>query len=305
LGCEALEARDCPAVLTTQALVGGGWGLFISPNGANTADQVVIRENHETNVLQVLHNNAAGQTVTNTYNTSVTQGLRTVEVSLGAGDDSFRYELNGSDYTDGKLIKVDLGNAGTYGDSAKVYLNNNNPFTYSPTLASIRNTTADFQFTGGTGTQSVMMYVGDVNGTAGLARLNVTANLGDGNDSFLSTHYGDQLGTSQVNLSVFGQGGNDTLRVLATDDVDIGPNGRLNVQLDGGAGNDYLEARYAGELDGILNLNLRGRDGNDTLRASAVKVAGSTGSIQGFILGDAGDDDVQYSGPLDGLTVNS
>jgi hypothetical protein len=304
LGCEALEVRDCPALITTQTLLGGGWGLYISPNGTNTADTVTIRENHATNTLRVTHNNSLGQTVTNTYDTSVNKGLRTVDVSLGGGDDTFRYELDGSDYTDGKLIKVDLGNAGTAtGDQAAVVLNDSNVNPNVTTAAAIRNTFAQFQFFGGTGKQSVSMQVGAIEDSVGLTRLTATANLGDGDDVFLSNHTGDQVGTTQVTLNVFGEGGNDTLRTFATADVDIQQYGRLTVQLDGGSGNDFLDSQYDGELDGLLHFNLRGRDGNDIIRATAVKDAGSTGYIQGFIVGDGGNDDVQYSGPLDYLTV--
>jgi hypothetical protein len=306
LGCEALEARDCPAVITTQALSGGGWGLFISPNGANTADTVTVRENHATNTLQVIHNNSLGQTVTQTLNTAVNNGLRLVDATLGAGDDTFRYELDGSDYTDGKLIDVDLGNAGTAtGDRATVILNDSNVNPNGVTAAVIRSTRAQFQFGGGTGTQNVTMQVGGIDGGTQLTELFVNATLGDGNDVFLSNHTGDQLGQTYVNLNVFGGLGDDSLRTLATADVDIQQFGRLIVQLDGGAGNDFLESRYDGELDGILHFSLRGGADNDTIRASAVKDAGSTGFIQGGILGDAGTDDVTYTGPLDGLTVNS
>jgi hypothetical protein len=304
LGCEALEVRDCPALITTQTLLGGGWGLYISSNGTNTADTVTIRENHATNTLRVTHNNSLGQTVTNTYDTSVNKGLRTVDVSLGAGGDTFRYELDGSDYTDGKLIKVDLGNAGTTNDQATVILNDSNINPSITTAAAIRDAFAQFQFIGGTGTQSVNMQVGAIQDTVGLTRLNVTANLGDGDDVFLSNHTGDQVGTTQVTLNVFGEGGNDTLRTFATADVDIQQYGRLTVELDGGAGNDFLESQYDGELDGSLHFSLRGRDGNDIIRATAVKDPGSTGYIQGFIVGEAGDDDVTYTGPLDGLTVS-
>jgi hypothetical protein len=306
LGCEALETRECPAIITTQGLSGGGWGIFISPNGANTADTVTVRENHATNTLQVIHNNSLGQTVTRTFNTAVRNGLRLVDAALGAGNDTFRYELNGSDYTDGKVVDVDLGNAGTAtGDRATVILNDSNIRPNATTAAVVRSTRAQFQFAGGRGTQNVTMQVGGIDGSAQLTELFASATLGSGNDVFISNHTGDQLGQTNVNLNVFGLGGNDTLRTFATADVDIQQSGRLTVQHDGGAGNDFLEARYAGELDGILHFGLRGGDGNDILRGCAVKDTGSTGFIQGGILGDAGTDDVTYTGPLDGLTVSN
>ena len=291
-GLETLEARDCPATISFSNLFGGGVGMFITGNATGDInDNVTVRENHNANTITVTHENTAGQYQTQTWGTA---NLRYIEANLGNGDDRFRYELDNSDYTDAKVVKVNLGDAATaMRDEARFVLNgDSNPDPNVFTQATIR-ATAQFQVYGAARGQWAAFDVGTV-----AADLYLDAFLGADIDEFDVTMTGDVTATGNLSVRAYGQDGADNLAFVGTSDVDIAANRRLYVELDGGNGGDVLSLRYRGELDGRLQMTLRGGADGDNISAVVTKDAGSTGYNDGFLSGDAGNDLLSFAGDV-------
>jgi hypothetical protein len=112
----------------------------------------------------------------------------------------------------------------------------------------------------------------------GVART-VNADLGDGNNTFLSTIGGNLLARSSLQLTVFGGTGQDVLLAKAVSDFRIDAGAMLGVHLYGGAGNDSIQVNYQTQLNGILCLDLGGGAGNDTVSANVTIDAGSSGVL--------------------------
>ncbi|MGH7177682.1 MAG: hypothetical protein ACREJC_09905 [Tepidisphaeraceae bacterium] len=106
---------------------------------------------------------------------------------------------------------------------------------------------------------------------------------GDGNDTLTASLLGfDITNSSTLEVSFDGQNGNDTARIVthtSTNRTNIFSGSILRSDLIGGPGRDDLRFDYQGELDGVLQPQMKGDDGDDVLIAKVVLNAGSTGRI--------------------------
>ncbi|MGF1582495.1 MAG: hypothetical protein ACFCD0_24490 [Gemmataceae bacterium] len=128
---------------------------------------------------------------------------------------------------------------------------------------------------------------------------NMYAYGGNGNDQLAAFGFGDLSYGSYLNTSLYGQQGNDAIYGLMDNDVDVSYNATVSMNLYGDQGYDYFEARYDGELDGRVLLNLRGGDQNDTARVRFFMDTGSSGTVgdryrSALVAGDSGNDYLDF-----------
>jgi hypothetical protein len=108
--------------------------------------------------------------------------------------------------------------------------------------------------------------------------------LGAGNDKFNGVLKGD-IKDTKMSIRVDGEAGRDTIKVDARQDVDITPSGQLLMDLNGSdlldlfSPDDNIQVRYRGQLQGILDVDMSGGLGRDTLFAELRLDSGSTGRI--------------------------
>jgi hypothetical protein len=130
---------------------------------------------------------------------------------------------------------------------------------------------------------------------AGGVSRSVDINLGNGHDTLTASLEGslgnETDGGATLEFTAQGKNGHDklTLDALATD---IGADGRLAVELDGGNGKDTLEAHFAGLVNGELSLLALGGNGKDAIVGDLTVDAGSTGSVDAEVSGKNGKDDL-------------
>jgi hypothetical protein len=117
-----------------------------------------------------------------------------------------------------------------------------------------------------------------------------------GNDSFVATlrpGIAIQNG-ARLQINADGGGGNDYLAVTAIN-VDVKPGGWMKTTVTGGYGNDVVAQLYRyGEMDGTLALRSLGGKGNDTIRQIMQFDAASTGLTAGRVLGEEGNDTLGF-----------
>lgn len=147
--------------------------------------------------------------------------------------------------------------------------------------------------------------VSTVNGTiAGNLPAGLTLNVsgGNGGDEITGRLNGDIQGTASVRYGFFGGGdpgdpGCDFMNVFLDNDVDIGQGASFDANVYGGSGNDNIQLRYDGQLDGLLNYNLDGQWDSDWVRANVTIDAYSLGRLgssqydEAFVRGGYGDYD--------------
>jgi Ca2+-binding RTX toxin-like protein len=98
---------------------------------------------------------------------------------------------------------------------------------------------------------------------------------------------------AEVSIEGWGGSGDDLLSVDAVThgtESNIAAGAGLNVNLNGGAGNDTLWSLYEGEVDGGLYLRLDGGAGNDILSADATAFDTSDGHVEARVNGNDGHD---------------
>jgi hypothetical protein len=122
------------------------------------------------------------------------------------------------------------------------------------------------------------------NDLAAGATRTVNVALGAGNDKFVATLGGNLLSglfgfpSSSLTFNVNGGAGRDVLSLVAPN-VNVGTRSSLTANLNGGSGNDRILADYGGELDGTVNLQANGNDGNDVVQAFVDTTPASTGTL--------------------------
>jgi hypothetical protein len=137
----------------------------------------------------------------------------------------------------------------------------------------------------------------------------IVVNTGAGSDRVFYNLYGDNLAGGATFLNVDLGDGDDVFQFYAANDIDMGPNAYLDVKVRGGAGKDYLWALYRGELDGQMNINMDGGDGDDRLITDVKFDPGSTGAFLAGSFGGKGNDAidllVRKSNPFDPTFINA
>ncbi|HVK13092.1 MAG TPA: hypothetical protein VM597_30345, partial [Gemmataceae bacterium] len=128
--------------------------------------------------------------------------------------------------------------------------------------------------------------------------MDIDVDLADGNDRFTGTLNADISSYDSLNVAVNGGGGNDLLTMYGTPTaparandfltdglaineggLGVGWGAQLNIEFDGGDGNDRIFVDYRGELDGFLMIDADGGGGDDTVSAIARMTANSIGQV--------------------------
>jgi hypothetical protein len=270
LGLEALEDRCCP---TTVNFINGT--LLIV--GDSNANNVNIVQNDNTNTLTVSYDfQIAGSTLTLSQ-AFASSDVKVISVNLGGGDDHFSHWVQ-SDFLYAKTI---LGNLGSGNDQATLGLGNVKA-----------NLTIDFTMgpTTNDGDDYLAVSFHKIEG----AQVSVKGLLGGGNDEFRAQLYGDVTGPASVKFDVNGQDGIDELRVFggfqrpkyhAPPDsvpIHVGAEALIDVNLQGGAGDDTVGLYFYAEIDGMLRHHLDGGEGVDVVLPMVTKLQGSTGVVVAY-----------------------
>jgi hypothetical protein len=146
----------------------------------------------------------------------------------------------------------------------------------------------------GNGSNHAMLNFG---GGVANANLSVCVIGGSGAD-YISTSLG-MITNAHVMFCLSGGAGDD--RILFGAPVDVDSRSTVNVVLNGGAGNDDLEAAATGLIFGSLSVAAYGGDGSDTININIKVEEDSTGAVSGYAAGGAGTDAItlamnDYSG---------
>jgi hypothetical protein len=145
------------------------------------------------------------------------------------------------------------------------------------------NRSVNVQFGNGQGDAFTASVYGDV--SDGLLALQ--ANAGTGGATLHAGLYGRLTGSGQVNVQLRGGIGADQISVDARNGVNVGPQARLAVQVDAGAGKDQVDVAYEGELRGTLYLDALGGSDDDTVSAALTLDGYSDGLLTGPLSGSS------------------
>lgn len=282
LGLESLETRYCPSV--TIATADSGHTLVIT--GDNAANTVTITQDDDDNEIKVQV--AGGQT--KFFNSNE---ITAVTVNLKGGDDKFTYKLGGgSDFLFDKIIFVQLGKG-----------NDKATFDFATSGAAIKDKLTVAVAEDGGGDDTADITLGRVDGQDVFVRTRMEF----GNDTVNVTLKDDLRTDSNVKLDLIDNnnlqllfvvpiqlGGNDKYTIKAdggpSGDVDIADNAVLDIGVAAGDGQDLIDLKYEGELDGKLRVILNGNDGKDTVKAVFDLEDDSDGTLDVRVLGGKGAD---------------
>jgi hypothetical protein len=124
--------------------------------------------------------------------------------------------------------------------------------------------------------------------------------LGQGHDDFTAHLNGHQLlKGADYAFDVHGGNGGDTSQFFSDDNVGIAEGATLSVRMHGGFGEDHFGVSYKGVLNGTFDMALDGGAGNDRLNADFELQAGSNGMLgtptdPAILRGGPGDDVLNY-----------
>lgn len=279
-GFDSLEDRQCLSV-TVATAANDPSTLIIKGSAAN--DKVFINQDDVANTFKVSGTGLAEQTFTSSQ-------IQKVVIKMKGGNDDVNYLLKSLEFTHAKRFEVDLG-AGC--DDASFVLS-------SAIDAEQRTINADLQILVGVQTPDIANPNNDESDSVGVglghigdANVEVTTQLGDGNDHFVGVMWGKQLaGTGSVTFDAAGENGKDTLFVNHKSAWSILPGGSFDVRLSGGAGADHLSFDYDGTMQGDLNVEIHGDGGNDKLLVDMLFLDKSNGTLNAALFGDVGNDTV-------------
>jgi hypothetical protein len=280
LNVEGFERRDTPA--TTVSLS----GHVLAITGDNAANNVVVTVNDQTNDIQVV---ADGQT----SHFQASQ-ISTFNIALKGGDD---------------YLEIDLGNLNASSASLTRALTIN-------TNLGAGNDTAFYTF-GGLNVPGreidaalkIITHAEDGNdsvignfGTIGAATT-FQSFLGNGDDEGFAGIWGNINATMTVDLH--GEAGNDSLNAFATfqngnyNNINIGAGGFLNVDMNGGDGNDTMNTTYGGVNRGAIRVRENGAAGDDqvtgTIQLNRPIFPIPTGFVDVVLSGGTGNDKLNLS----------
>jgi hypothetical protein len=270
---EALEDRWCPAA-SISLVFPSPFSGHVVVSGSNLADTVTVTIDDAHNLVTV----QARDAFSSTTRSFAASAVSAIDVVGRGGNDSVFCRL-ASDMTRARHVNLWLGD----GDDRAVL---DFGLLKSHAISANLGVFVD----GGSGNDSVRADFGDVNAR----NLAFLALMGDGNDRVQANLWGILRGT-QAHFGEFGQGGDDFVRFY--NDNGSWPSALLDVNLDGGAGNDRVSLFYDDNMIGTHVFNLNGGSGSDLVDAEIHARGGSTGSLTLDIHGGADVD--QLRGVLD------
>jgi hypothetical protein len=275
---EALENRWCPSCTVKV-----------------TGDTLHVTGDNGNNTVSIVDNGALGVVVTCDLMTfPAALGIKHIDVKTKGGDDTVGYTRSaaGGTFT-GKLdFHANLGDGN---DTFTADLGGNG-------LAA--GADVHFDVHGHKGNDAVTINAA---GGTFAGKLDVHADLGDGNGTFTGNLNGASLADgAKVHFDVHGKKGADAVTInagTAAAPVNIAAGADLHLKVDGGKGDDNIAVAYQGELDGKLDVHLKGKDGNDKVAAGFVLNTGSTGKLKAKVNGDKGDDNLALAVTGPGATT--
>lgn len=142
---------------------------------------------------------------------------------------------------------------------------------------------------GGPANDHVFAQVGDVSSS----NIQFFDHLGKGNNTFDLEAAGN-LHNAVVHFDIDGGSSGNAITFNARG-VNIDTTSRLNLETCSGAGNDSVTVTYSGLMNGELWLDLQGGAGNDTMNATLTLAQGSTGRVRAQMEGGSGDDTMSFT----------
>jgi hypothetical protein len=122
--------------------------------------------------------------------------------------------------------------------------------------------------------------------------MDITTNLGAGNNRFRATIAADLLTGGRLDFTTRGGADTDLIQLNALANVFIATNASLGFSAAGNGGSDRISATYRGQVDGSLFLSLSGNQGDDELFSVVVLDPNSRGSFAANQFGGPDDDDL-------------
>ena len=122
--------------------------------------------------------------------------------------------------------------------------------------------------------------------------LTVNANGGPGNDNLEAVIVGSLAANSHLALNYDGgPGGDNHIRVATASFVNVAAGAALTENLIGDGGSDVVTSEYQGLLSGTVQINERGGNGPNLMKADIELAAGSTGTVlRSSVVGGPHDD---------------
>ncbi len=321
---DALEAREVPAV-SIYAMDGGATLRII---GSRDWDEVRITQDDTNDTLEiyscVLPKSEVASIASVGTQTFQSSKVRQIIVDLGIGNDAFHYQLaTGTDMLFDKqftvnmgsgddLVRIDTANPSQIDDTLLPPTSANNddqfwylaagsrsmnaaaaelpPICYAPQVHSTINANLRFTIDTSTGNDRVDIIAGEL---APSKFVRLITNLGTGDDSFTLTGDYDLGSRASFYSEVNGGQGNDFID--ASFRGYIADQALVNLLLNGNEGNDYLSAGFFGEVDGRFFVRQQGGAGNDELQLNSDISYESAGQVKVQLDGGDGDDSLTYS----------
>ncbi|HWG43779.1 MAG TPA: hypothetical protein VN688_13465 [Gemmataceae bacterium] len=281
---EELETRQCPSA--TVGLVGNT--LNITGDNSNDTVKVFLRDN--VNDIQVMSNPIVlnlgmySRTIWHVDHFNSAQ-VQNININLQGGDDNLTVEEGlDSDASavlfNPKNISINLGD----GANQALLL-----FGGLEVPNRVISTNLNINVIGGAGADDVTAHFGRVQSGA----VNYSAFLGGGDDSGFAGVWGNIDTGASLKIDLEGQDGNDNLYTFETyngnyDQVNIAAGALLDINVNGGAGNDTMNMTYGGTVLGKLRIRQDGGSGNDSISGDLHLQPGSTGAVDAVYSGDDG-----------------
>src|SRR5262245_12497613 len=265
---EALEDRHTPA------------GISLANN------LLTITGNAGQDIITITQNDALNQIIVNDTVQNVifpSSHVSRISVALDAGDDQFTYQL-ASDFERRKIVDLFLG-----ADNDVAHLDF--AMRDSPQPTTIKHNLAVNVY-GGWGVDQLRADFGDVDNQYAIPRLDMTADLGSGEDTAEVYLWGMLGGSVRASFSLLGNSDADTLSFYNDNGQDAAA--VLNVNLDGGWGNDTVTMFFDSAITGECNFRLDGGiRGDDTVEAVLNVRAGGSGVLDVATYGGTGTDSMR------------
>jgi hypothetical protein len=263
LRVEPLDGRDCPSV----TVIPGPGAVTVIGDAA--ADTVVIVQDDAANRLTVQYNSAAGPASV----TFPSLPINRVNAFLQGGEDRLDYRL----VSDLLAPKVFTNFLGAGDDRATYDVGVRNPRVIRASLV--------VDVYGEAGRDMVQAEFGAVSA----APVQFVASMGTESDYCSASLRGVMVGGARGRFDLRGEAGSDTLKFANVNST--WPPSRLDVLMTGGDGDDVLAMFIDGTMSGAYRLHLDGGAGQDYVDADVTARFGSTGSLDLNVRG--GDDDDQ------------
>jgi hypothetical protein len=300
LQLETLEGRDCPSA--TLSLLNGGQTLVIKGDAGNDSISIVQNDANDTLIVSMTgmvtgEQNGMAKRGKQVFKSSqITQ----IVIDTGAGNDTVSYELGANaNFRFGKIFNINLGS----GDDVLQFETGNQVMAAMGSIASVsgssdtstspRVTSANLAVESflkltvdaGSGNDQVTINLSELRKRANVA---VSAQLGDGDDTFSLVSAGPIRSGSTLRVDVDGGTGNDSIYTSIRGTVEAGAFAGITVR--GSQGDDQLTTDFAALLLGKSQLKLLGGQGDDQVHITGALPAGSLGTVLVQAYGEQGDD---------------